>query len=517
MARNVTKTLSFPLAGIARRASYRKQTRPYATPFAYNVRGVGSIENRERGGSRPGLTKFCETNFEGGITAINSVTTIDDGSRVYCIVVIAGGNLYVVEGENSSQIGTELQWPDGTAVLWDNGEEIIFNSSVSESSPVDETGAHQTTERGGKLYLADSSLMFYDPLTGIVSDVIASAGVIPTECPLICTYRDRIIMAKDNLWYASRTSDPTDWDFGATMEDTGRAVAGATDFAGMIGQPIKAIIPFRDQYMIFACENSMWVLKEDPATGSMRCVSNEIGIIAPEAWALSPDGLMAFLSNDGIYIGSIGQSPQRFSEERLPDELRNVDPAATNITMAYNPVERGFNLFVNDSSSWFVDIANKAIWRDSFNSTHFPLAISSTDDGGLRELVLGGSDGYLRKFSKESNTDDGIPFSSTVVIGPFRMSSNDVSDAMLAEIHGILADNSGTARWFLFSGNSAEECIDKTGTVHKAFTSGLWTSNRNRVVRTRSRGAWFAIRIEGNSRWSYEAIAVVGKQLGRLR
>lgn len=519
MAKTVTKTLSYPLAGIARRDSYRKQPRPYATPFAYNVRGVGSLERRERGGSRPGLIKFCSTGFgPSEITAVNSVTAINaKGERVYLLIIVAGGALHVIEGDTASLPGAELLWDDGKTILWDDGKAIVFESMVSESSPVGTTGAHQTAERAGKLYLADSTLRFYDPLTGIVETVTASAGSIPASCPLICVYRDRLILAKDHLWYASRTSDPTDWAFGATMEDTARAVAGATDFAGMIGEPIKAVIPFRDQYLIFACENSMWVLKGDPATGVMKCVSQQVGIISPLAWALSPDGLLCFLSNDGVYLGGVGEVASRFSAERIPEELRNVSPTSNKISMGYNSFERGFHLFVSASESWFLDIANKAIWKDTFAEEHFPVAVAYSDGDGLRELILGCTDGYLRKFSPSSITDDGIPFPSTVVLGPFRISSSDVTDAVLAEIHGILADNSNTLRWYLFAGNSAEECVDKTESIHNADRSGIWTSDRNKVARTRCRGAWFAIRVEGYSLWSYEAIAVVGRQLGRLR
>lgn len=48
--------LSFPLGGLDRRASARQQ-RPYTTPDCSNVRPTGTIESRERGGSRPGLVQ----------------------------------------------------------------------------------------------------------------------------------------------------------------------------------------------------------------------------------------------------------------------------------------------------------------------------------------------------------------------------------------------------------------------------------------------------------------------------
>ncbi|MCP4900041.1 MAG: hypothetical protein GY906_23985 [bacterium] len=54
MARKRDLQLGFPTGGLNKRAAYRQQ-RPFTTPDCLNVRPIGVIENRERGGSRPGL------------------------------------------------------------------------------------------------------------------------------------------------------------------------------------------------------------------------------------------------------------------------------------------------------------------------------------------------------------------------------------------------------------------------------------------------------------------------------
>lgn len=48
--------VQFPLGGMNRRGAYRQQ-KPYTTPDCLNVRAIGTIEGRERGGSRPGLVE----------------------------------------------------------------------------------------------------------------------------------------------------------------------------------------------------------------------------------------------------------------------------------------------------------------------------------------------------------------------------------------------------------------------------------------------------------------------------
>ena len=87
----------FPLGGENRRGGYAQKEMPYTTPKAINVRSVGQLEKRGRGGSRPGLEKFINYDFGGTITGISSVTYIDaDGNRQQDFVVICDGDLNIV-------------------------------------------------------------------------------------------------------------------------------------------------------------------------------------------------------------------------------------------------------------------------------------------------------------------------------------------------------------------------------------------------------------------------------------
>ena len=68
---------------------------------------------------------------------------------------------------------------------------------------------------------------------------------------------------------------------------------------------------------------------------------------------MAPEGTMAFLSNDGVFLWRAGSraAPTRFSEDRIPDQLRNVSPTANTITMAYDPTGRGFHLFITPAAA----------------------------------------------------------------------------------------------------------------------------------------------------------------------
>jgi len=533
MPRTVTKTLTFPLGGVVRRGGYREQTRPYSAPWAVNVRGIATLEDRERGGSRPGLSTVSTTDLGSSITAMVPVVSIDsDGARDYDVVIIADGLIYRLQGSTVTSEDAALAINAVTLTI--GGEEIVFPTAVSAVNPVGATASYSAAERAGKLYLADSVLRTYDPQTGIVAIVDASSGVIPTAQPVVSVYRDRIILTGANhLWYASRQGDPTDWHFGADHEDPGRAIAGQLAHAGRIGDTPNAVIPVDDKALVFGCENSLWVVYGDPSTGSLERISGEVGIIAPEAWAMSPDGDVAFLSNDGVYLWSAGSkgAPVRFSEGRVPGQLRSVSAATNRITMAYDQDGRGYHLFITPDAGtgthWWLDVENKALWPVLMNALHEPVAVGRVDDGGLAEVILGCSDGYIRKFDKDATDDDGEDLESHVLIGPVRISVDDVRDAVLAEIHGIMADISGEVTWRVVMADSAEVAADTAvagvasavagGVIAGVAASGLWADGRNTVVRPRSRGAWVVVWISAVGKWAYEAVPIVARQLGRLR
>ncbi len=528
--RSSTKTLSFPLGGVSRRGGYRKQTRPYSAPWAVNVRAVGPSESRRRGGSRPGLSKLCPTDLGADVTALIPVTYIDSGdNRRHDLVYVVDGALGYVRSGVAYDTTAELEDSNGVDVLDDNGVTIDFSSTVS-------TGALQGAVRAGKIYLADTTLKTYDPGTGVVEAVPATGGTVPTGQPVISVYRDRIFLGgSDNLWYASRLGDSGDWDFGDDWEDPGRAVAGQLSDAAGTGGVVTAFVPVHDQHLVMATENTLWVLRGDPATGRLENVSSELGIVSSGAWAVSPDGLLVFLSNDGIYVWSAASSasPARLSEEQVPDELREVSTSTNTVSMAYDPVERGFHLFVTPSSGvgthWWIDPENKAVWPQVFHEDHQPLSSALLTTTGLGDVVIGGQDGYIRKFDQDEHEDDGLELASHVLIGPVRLSADDVRDGLLAEINGVMEDFStgGSVTWRVVLGKSAAEAVeaavDDLDNVldgldpSSAFPSGSWSEGRDTVQRPRARGAWLVVWLSSTASWSYEMVAIVARQLGRHR
>ena len=533
-------SLSFPLGGVSRRVGYWDRDKPYTAPWAVNVRGVGPLEDRVRGGSRPGLGRFYANFFPpaaaGEITAIASSRIVDeDGAHQYDLYVIADGNFYVLRGGSVTNGLSELHTEDGIAIESEAGDTIVFESVVSATSPFGLVGGFSTAMFGGKLYIADSALSAYDPSTSIVNILIASAGVIPTLQPLVAVYRGRVFLSGVNhIWYASRQSEPTDWDFNDDYADTARAIAGQSGEAGQITGVVTAMIPHKDKFLVIATPNSLHILSGEPSDGNLSNVSDQFGIIAPKAWAVSPDETVAFLSNDGVYLWKLGSSadPVPFSDERVPELLKDVNVSANIVLMEYDIKAKGYHLFITPEAvavgtHWWLDLENKAMWPVILPQTQQPIAIGRYDTGDERsEVVLGCKDGYLRNFGDE-NDDDDTDLDSYAVLGPFRLTTGENLDAMLKELRGTLSDDSGTVTWRAFVGESAEDVGDEavaaitallaSSTPSAVKSSGTWTEGRNRIARPRSRGQWCAILLSSAGRWAYQSVAATAQTLGRLR
>ena len=526
--RTLTKALAFPLAGVSRRGPYRQQQGPFAAPWAVNVRTIGPSELRRRGGSRPGLAKFCETNL-GAITALVPIIYLDAaGTRRHDLVFVAGGALGYVRDGVATTTTAELEGPDGVDILDDNNLTIDFSSTVTNAY------MHGAV-RGGRVYLADTVLRSYNPAAGTVEPVVASSGTVPTGQPLVAAYRDRIFLAGlTQVFYASRVSDPTDWNYGSDLDDPSRPVLGQLSVSTEVGDALTAMIPIDDNAMVMATDGELWLLRGDPATGRLDRVSDGIGIVGRRAWALSPAGLLCFLSNDGVYLWSPGNgAPARFSAERLPDELIEVDTSTNVVSMTYDPVGRGFHLFVTPPTGtgyhWWIDPENRAFWPQRFVRKHQPVACALMSEQGLGNAVLASRDGYLRYFLQGQDDDDGEDLESHVLIGPVHLSNDSEADAMLAEIHGALEGLSegGSVTWRAVHGRSAAEAAEAAladledaldGIVpSRAAARGEWTEGRGFVQRPRSRGPWVVIWLSSVSSWAYEAITLTTRELGRHR
>lgn len=463
MAKSRIIDVRFPVGGQDRRGRYAQKTPPFYSPRGINVRSVGPLEKRGRGGSRPGMAKYVDNDFGTNITGMASVTYIDaEGDRQQDLAVIADGSLNIVSGSSVTEATAYLTIAGDKVTI--DGDYVVFGSSVAETNPLGDSNAFQMCEWNGKLYIADSTLKKYDPLTGVVSTVSGA----PANQPLVIVFQERLLVAgADHIFYMCAQADETDWNAGADMGNQGRAIMGYVGDSGQIGEKIRAVHGWRDRAAIFGCMDSVWVLQGNMAGDyQKRNISPFSGIISPQAMAVTPNGLVVFLTRAGLYAWQIGSTsePEPFSAKVVPDELLDVDTTTIDVLMQYDHRSRGIHLFLTPHSGvgshWWLDLEHRAMWPVKFNENHQPVSTAVLPREGFSNVLLGCKDGYIRVFDDDETDDDGEEIHSHLLLGPFHVAGTDGYDGLVHEIISALADGSGDVNYALYSGDTAEESVD---------------------------------------------------------
>lgn len=520
--------LHFPMAGMVERYAYQMRP-PYSSLRAINMRpesvhqgdGATHIQGRERGGSRPGMAKFFAEQLGDAsnrpVRLLNTVTYYSSGLKSR-MVAVSFGKLY-------------------------------FESTLGALSLADTTGGTfnptrvlHSAERGQKLYIADHSLTpadsitpyqpkKFDPVTNDITDwTAATAGTIPIGCECICLWRDRIVLAGGTTTphglQMSRVGDPEDWDYAAT--DAGGAVSLTLSDAGQIGDVVTCLSPHADNCMIIGCASSLWILRGDPNYGgSLDVLSAQLGVIDKGAFCVTPEGLMVFMSQDGLYMVpaqcEAARHPQSLGREKLPREMLGLDKSTTNVVLAYDVADRGIHIFLTPltatgtpASHWWFDWESKSFWKVQLASDQFePMVLHGRknfydDNSGV---ALGCRDGYVRRFTADATDDDGTDFDSELWLGPFG-DPTMFGDSILTELMVTLAANSNGVNYEIFAGDDPTSAASNPRSY-----MGTWTAGRNRPEHPRVRGQSLYLKLTNanGSPWAWESgYAMLAKQ-GRTR
>jgi hypothetical protein len=486
---------------------------------------------------------FHETVY-GSVTQLSTSLTLNTASILNAAQV--GQKLYIADWGNLRVSGTDgtvsgldldaASVADWTAHGIDADDDVVVLSNVGgatvagvykissiaagaltlASAPGDGTASYRV-ERGPKVY---------DPNAGTLALFTASTGQVPTGQPLMVRYVDRLVFAGGEIaphaWYMSRHGDETDWDYSQT--DAEAAVAGTASEAGTPGKAVTALIAYKDDYLIIACKTEMWLMRGDPGYGgSLDKISGDVGIISPNAWCLGPQGELIFLSQHGIYILpqiSEGSSVVPLSSRTLPREFLDIDPGSYFASLEFDVRHNGVHVYIPLRSSvggnyWFVDWESKTFWPMDFDDDHEPTATYvlpafGSVGGGI---ILGGRDGYLRRYDDQSTSDDGVAFTNYVLIGPVAL-GQDGRTGKVSCMDAVLAENSGTVTWSYQVADTFEASVDAS-----AADSGTWAAGLNATVVPVGTGQAMALKLTGPTAgdWALENILITVHDIGPRR
>lgn len=522
--------LHFPFAGVDTSMAFGKQpNRPVngrysrTTPFGRNVRTFDSL-GRARGGMRQGIAKYLAARPGNTRWVTQNLAT------------------FVVTGESPvqpSQIGRDIRL---FAVSQGNGYYVSAGGTTwnavangtSETPPLNITGLMQSAVNNQLLFFADgTNYCYYDPTVGANGTIlpwVATDGELPVDSAgntprLICTWRGRTVLSGLLLdpcnWFMSKVSDPFNWDYAPPLPvPADAAVAGNIAPQGFTGNPITALIPYSDDRLIMGMNSQIAVFNGDPnAGGQIDIVTNSIGIVWGDAWAMDPTGIVYFFSNlTGVFAFVPGNQPERISRP-IDNLLKDINTGEYNIVLQWNDRYEQLHVWVTlltttlATTHYVWEKRANAWWIDSFtNPDHNPLCRVSFDgnDSDDRMALIGSWDGYVRTISSDATDDDGTDIESEIWIGPFLTKFND--SVILRELQGVLGETSGDVDYEVYVGETAEEALDST-----PVASGTWSAGRNFNDTVMRAGYAAFIKITSANAWAMENIRVIVGQQGQVR
>ena len=404
-----------------------------------------------------------------------------------------------------------------------------YKISLVEAAQI--TLASSTVRTGTCAIRVEKAPLVYDAGDNSVSIWSATSGYgqVPTGCQLMCRYRGALVMARQAVdlanWFMCRMRDALDWDYGETDYQAAAYYVGGD--VGKPGDAITALIPWKDDYLVIGCANSIWLMRGHPKDGgSLDSISYEAGVLTGTAWAAGPTGALYWLGPGGFYgmqsiRGDI--NPKNLSQDSVPVDLVNINPENYLVVLSYDTQRYGVWITVTSkasgaSRSWFWDERLNAFWPDRYPAEKDPTAAYDyvADAANRSALLFGCRDGRLRIFHNAAKDDEGAAIDSYVTFAPQALGGSPDREGTLTELRADLSENTDRVDYQLRVGKTFESAVAATA-VH----SGSWRSGGMRpALHYRARGKALCMRLQNNNAGEgWEVESVTGKVIdgGRAR
>lgn len=454
------------------------------------------------------------TNAFGGRLSVSQGDPPPPTGRVDAITFVSAGEVFVLR--------------DGTLAQPTGGDLPMANAAIDPNIAIMSQAAF------GVVYFLDGLdymkySLEYDSGDDSVSVWAPTAGSMPDRATMIALYRGRIVLsgvgADPHNWFMSKAGDPLDWDYADTTATA--AVAGNNSEAGKIGDVVTCLMPYGDDMMIVAGDHTLWVMRGDPAAGSViDNISMKTGIVGRFAAAYDPAGTLYFLGAGHIWRMQAGGAPESLSVGRIDSVISGWDLSAYDAMFAWDVIRQGLHVFLRPSSQpasgaepthLFWDQRTDSFWFMSYPynigpSFPYPYDSDLLDD---RALILGGWDSYLRELDSAATMDDGSLISSYVDIGPIVV--GDSLNSKLTMLRTLLASGSSNVNVSVYAGETAEAVMAATVPVY----TEQQVAGANAPIYRRVNANAIKVRIAGLSEiagpWSVEGINAMMAISGRRR
>jgi hypothetical protein len=408
---------------------------------------------------------------------------------------------------------------------------LVYRTTTKEFNMVNViTGATSSTTLTPTAVVAPPHWLNWTASTGDLPDGGSNIG---------CLCFGRIFlnsMQNPHQWSCSRIFDALDWDTSQT--DVGSATISQNTKAGEVGDVITAMIPYKDSYLTWGCANELWILRADPLQGGINtCISKSTGMFSPTSHCWDDQNNLYFLGSDGIYKLSSdaiinAQPPENITKQYIPRLVTalGLNRRTDRVVMAYDKQRYGIQVCVTQQDgkwavNFWIDLRTGGLFPDTFpvGQVQSSLYYYNSYNYAERGLLLGGYDGYIRKYSESTKYDEGNnAINSFVTIGPFvsakdgtrkKVSIKEVSLTMGEESNGVTVD--------IYGEESSDSLVNRIKEQQPAKTTKTLTGdNLQNTITDKVSAVATAIKISNsqfNESWSIEDTNIVVGDEGSLK
>jgi len=336
-------------------------------------------------------------------------------------------------------------------------------------------------------------------------------------------------------WFATRINDPL--DLLLVTDDVASAQnSQATKKAGLVGDQLLAMIPYKGNTQVFGCQNNMFVMRADPAKGGFfTTLSDTTGIFSHESFCWDDKNNLYFMGFDGIYALSAeaiinGAPPTNLTKEHVPNLVTNMglNRRTDRVVMRYDKDRYGIVVSaVQRDGLWnaifWLDLRTGGVFPESYAEDYIPTSLFYFDarTSGERGLLAGCNDGYVRKWDEDTKSDDGsTAITSNVLLGPISSDKTRTS-VELNEVSVNTGINTDALTVSLHSGRTAEKLIKdvKDGVspkVSKSFTIDKLLPSIRQHIEDGAVGIKLS-NSTADSSWSIEKVDADIAESGRIK
>ena len=378
-------------------------------------------------------------------------------------------------------------------------------------------------------------------------------GALPDTAYLGCLYNGRAVLAgnpaEPNQWYMSRQNNIWDWAYLANDDQS--PVKGSQGDLGEVGDIVRCLAPYKDDYLIIGCASSIFVMFGDPMHGGeLRELTLTTGVFGANSYCWDNNNNFYFWGNNGLYKTTIPGVPVCVSQFKLPRIIKDeaASPATHRVTLLYDNDRHGIVVAITVLATG----ANSNYWYD-LNALDeqgiggfFPESYATdcavysgiyynSNTASLKGLLLGNTDGYIRVFDDTVKND--VPASgveaidSYVGLGPIPMSGVLQREGVLTGIDLTVAgggiggsqSDSDDVDFKVHTARTSEQVLERLSANTNPKFAGTFVGPGNVRGTTRRqtvRDSYLGLRLQNDTAgesWAFEDLYIHLKDSGRKK